>query len=467
MLPAQPTLLVVVVPVTASDMKNEDKEAIALWRLGVLGPLVSARLGHGDRTALIREAAARDHQMPDGRIVRVKARTIAGWFYSYRHGGWKALMPATRSDCASSRAIRPEVAEFLLRAKRQKPRRSIYRLVRMMERAGLVRPGELSKSSVHRLLVAAGVSKRPARNGGRERRSFLPEHAGDVWMGDAMHGPPVIASGGKVGKSYMLTQLDGATRFIPHSYFAMSEGAAAQEHGFRQAILKYGPPLVYYVDLGSAYIAHSLRVGCAEIGTRLLHTGVRDCEAKGAIERFHRTWREQVGDELPDRPLPLHELNAIHWAWLGTEYHQRVHDTTGRRPRDHFLEQADRLRPIPPGIELDDVFLHRVKRRVRKDGTLRFLGKTLEVRPELVGQLVELRHLPGDDALPRVFIDGKPYCDTVVLDRVANTTRRRRHIRPSAEPDTPDDNRIEPLGQMREEHYRMGRIGDDPDDEEN
>ena len=448
-------------------MNNEQREAIALWRLGVLGPLVSAHLEHGDRASLIREAASRNHQLPDGRIVRIKARTIAGWFYNYRHGGWRALMPAVRSDCASSRSIPPHVAEQLLRAKQHKPRRSIYRLIRMMERAKLVQPGELSKSSVHRLLAQAGVSKRPARSGTRERRSFLPEHAGDVWMGDAMHGPEVIAPGGKVRKSYMLTQLDAATRYVTHSYFALSEGAAAQEHGFKQAVLKYGPPRVYYVDLGSAYIAHSLRVGCAEIGTRLLHAGVRDCEAKGAIERYHRTWREEVGDELPDRPLPLGELNAIHWAWLGTEYHQRVHDTTKRRPREHFLEQADWLQPLARGIDLDIVFLHREQRTVRKDGTVRFMGKTLEVRPELCGQRVELRFMPGDDALPRVFVDGKPYCDTVEQDRIANASRHRRHIKSAAESEeTATSGGIDPLEQIHDEHYRVNRIHDKPEDEE-
>lgn len=448
-------------------MDNEQREAIALWRLGVLGPLVSAHLEHGDRSSLIREAARRDHQLPNGRIVRVKARTIAAWFYKYRRGGWRALMPAQRSDRASSRSIAPHVAEQLLRAKRDKPRRSIYRLIRMMERAKLVRPGELSKSSVHRLLSQAGVSKRPARGGSRERRSFLPEHAGDVWMGDAMHGPEVIAPDGKVRKSYMLTQLDAATRFVPHSYFALSEGAAAQEHGFKQAVLKYGPPRVYYVDLGSAYVAHSLRVGCAEIGTRLLHAGVRDCEAKGAIERYHRTWREQVGDELPDHPLALDELNAIHWAWLGTEYHQRVHDTTKRKPRDHFLEQADWLQPLARGIDLDDVFLHREQRTVRKDGTVRFKGRTLEVRPELCGQRVELRFVPEHDALPRVFVDGAPYCDTVEQDRVANASRRRRQIKPPTEPEPEaDDDGIDPLAQILDEHYRANRIINDPKDEE-
>jgi transposase InsO family protein len=64
---------------------------------------------------------------------------------------------------------------------------------------------------------------------------------------------------------------------------------ACPEYGFKQAIAKHGPPRTYYVALGSAYIADSLVLICAELGIRLLHTGVQDCEAKGVIERRHRT----------------------------------------------------------------------------------------------------------------------------------------------------------------------------------
>jgi hypothetical protein len=47
-------------------MEDDDRQAIALWRFGVLGPLVSARLEHGDRRGYFQQAAARTHQMPDG-----------------------------------------------------------------------------------------------------------------------------------------------------------------------------------------------------------------------------------------------------------------------------------------------------------------------------------------------------------------------------------------------------------------
>jgi putative transposase len=117
-------------------------------------------------------------------------------------------------------------------------------------------------------------------------------------------------------------------------------------------------------------------------------------------------------------------LNAKHWAWLSAEYHARRHTTTERIPREHWLAELAFLRTVPRQKQLDDVFLHRERRVVRKDGTVRFGGAYLEVRPDLVGQEVELRFDPRDETThPRVFIEDRFVCDTVPLDRVRNATR--------------------------------------------
>jgi len=436
---------------------NDRSLDIALWKLSVLGPLISARLEHGDRLAWFEEAAERLHQRPDGRLVRLSARTIESWFYAYRRGGLAALSRQTRCDRGQTRTIEPAVADLVIRARREKPRRSIRRIIRMLERAHVVTHGQLSRSAVHRLLAAHGISGRPRRGPSAERRSFLVEHAGDLWMGDAMHGPVVIAPDGKLRKSYLLSQLDAATRYLPHSFFALSEGAIAHEYGFKQALLKAGRPRTYYVDLGSAYIARSLRAICGELGIHLLHTAPRDCQAKGAIERLHKTWREEIGDELPDHPLTLAELNALHWAWLATEYHGRLHTTTGRSPREHWLAEADHLRPLQLGTNLDEVFLHRAERKVRKDATVRWSGRWLEVRAELTGKKVELRYDPSQDGvLPRVFLDGRFVCDAIALDRYRNAHRHRR--RQLGEPDPRSEpTGIDPLDQIRREHYERTR----------
>jgi transposase InsO family protein len=438
-------------------MDDAEKEAIALWRLGVLGPLMSARLEHGDRRSYFEQAAARTHERPNGEHVELSARTIESWYYAYKHGGFKALYPETRSDRGTSRSIRKEVAELILRAKREKPRRSIKRIIRMLERARVVDVRELTRSSVHRLLAVHAISAQPRRGPSTERRSFLHEHAGDLQVGDALHGPIVIAPDGKLRKSYLLSQIDGATRYVCHSYFALGEGAVEEEHGLKQSLLKHGPPRIYYVDRGPAYIAKSLRLICADLGIRLLHTGPGDCEAKGVIERWHRTWREEVGDELPQRPLPLAELNSKHWAWLAVEYHARVHDTTKRVPREHWLSETAQLRPLPRGINLDEIFLHREKRTVRKDGTVRFGGGFLEVRPELEGEEIELRFDPSDPiARPRVFKDGCFVCDTVPLDRYRNASRKRRRIQGEPEPFV-EPSGLDPLALIEAEHYQRMR----------
>jgi putative transposase len=41
-------------------MDDQTKQEIALFRISVLGPLVGARLDHGDVIELCREAAGRD-----------------------------------------------------------------------------------------------------------------------------------------------------------------------------------------------------------------------------------------------------------------------------------------------------------------------------------------------------------------------------------------------------------------------
>ena len=460
-------------------MDEQRRREIALFRFAVLGPLVSARLEHGDRVALFAAASRRDHMSPDGRVVRVSARTVEAWLYAYRSAGLTGLMPAARADSGTSRSMSATVRELVVRAKREKPRRSIRRIIRMLERAKLVRPGELSSSSVHRLLALQGISSRPSRRddedgeavGTRvERRSYIAEHVGELWVGDALHvHRPVRFPEGRVGKAYLLSQIDSASRYIAHSYLAAREQDSDQEHGLRQAILKYGVPRAYYVDRGPAYIARSLRSICPDLGCRLLHAGKRDAAAKGVIERWHRTWREEVEDELPREVIALEDLSAIHFAWLAREYHLRPHETTGLPPRERFLSELDELRPAPPQERLTEIFLHRDKRVVRKDATVRWAGGYLEVRPELVGKEVELRFDPCDDTrLPKVFRDGAFVCDTVPLDRVANMHRARRRVSGEPAPDI-EPSGIDPLAQLVDEHAqatRLAHLAHERDDDE-
>ncbi len=115
---------------------------------------------HGDQRYFA-EASGPTHERPGGTRVQLSGRTIEAWYYAYRHGGFPALFPRDRDDRGKSRVISAEIAEHILRVKRERPRRSIQRIIRMLERARLVRAGQLRRSTVHRLLAAHGPPPGP------------------------------------------------------------------------------------------------------------------------------------------------------------------------------------------------------------------------------------------------------------------------------------------------------------------
>lgn len=188
---------------------------------------------------------------------------------------------------------------------------------------------------------------------------------------------------------------------------------------------------------------------------------------KGVIERWHRTVRDELLDELPKDLHTLEGLNAALWAWLGVEYHARTHTTTGRAPGLHFESELHHLRPVPKDTQLRDVFLHRALRLVRKDGCVSLGGAFYEVPGDLVGERVELRFDPRrPDDLPLVFHRGV-YRDVATrLDRVRNASGKRREL-PAGEP-VPEDMDIDAIGLLEDAYYRTvyGARSDDESDDE-
>lgn len=238
----------------------------------------------------------------------------------------------------------------------------------------------------------------------------------------------------------------------------LSGQLADHEAVFKQAVLSHGRPRALYLDRGAAQRSKSLKSICAELGTELIHCQAYDAAAKGGVERIFSTIRAELLDELDDEPVSLTKLNSLLWSWLSVEYHGRLHEGTGKVPREHWLCEASWLRPAPRGDELDHIFLHRAKRLVRADGTVKFAGRLLEVRPELNGQWVELRFEPmRSDKLPEVYINRRFYCDTVELDVVSNSCRRRRWISNDVVSEPVQATGLDPLGDIQREHERRSR----------
>ena len=344
-------------------------DPVALFRLSVLGPLVSReRLDRGELQQIIRELALREYAIPGSRRRLVGEKTIEAWYYAWRKKGIDGLAPKPRADAGASK-IPPELQSALLAAKRDNPRRSIRQLRQLMESAGQAAQGALSRSAIHRLLQQHGLSRMPgSATLPEERRSFVAEQAGSIWYGDVMHGPAVSVAGRR-RKVYLVSLIDDASRLVAHSAFCLGETALDIEGVLKQAVLKRGLPRKLVVDNGSAYRAHTLQGICARLGIHLIYCRPYAPEGKGKLERWHRTFRDPFLSELDEgRVDGLDDLNARLWAWVEQVYHRTPHGgLDGQTPLARYQRDLPKIRALGQrAAQLDAIFHHRISRFVRK-----------------------------------------------------------------------------------------------------
>jgi transposase InsO family protein len=412
-------------------MKTVDP--VALFRLSVLGPLVSRdRLERGELQQIIRELARRDYAIPGSRRRWIGEKTIEAWYYAWRRDGIDGLVPKPRNDRGVSK-LPAAVQEAVLAAKRDNPRRSICQLQHLLERAGTVALGTLSRSAIHRLLQQHGLS-RVAAPVPEEHRRFVAERANAIWYGDVMHGPTVTVKGHR-RKVYLVSLMDDASRLIAHSAFCTGETALDIEGVLKQAVLKRGLPRKLVVDNGGAYRATTLQGICARLDIHLIYCRPYAPEGKGKLERWHRTFRDHFLAELDASRLnDLDDLNARVWAWIEQVYHRRPHGgLDGQTPLERYQQDLPNLRLLgQKAARLDELFLHRLSRKVRRDGTVSYQGRNFEVPYELSGKTVQLVVDPHTETVVGVEdAAGKSLGAATPLDATANACRRRRRPDPN------------------------------------
>jgi len=239
----------------------EYRQALALFRYGLIADLIQLPAGSPGLYARLREKANADYTIPGSRRTRIAPETLRHWLKDYRRGGFAALLPKGRADIGRSRALPQAVADALMSLKDERPALSIPELIRSVREAGVVPASQpLPPSTVHRLLSRAGLMhKQPLEPTSKDRRQFAFAHAGELWMSDVMHGPSVMLPGRGRRKTYLIAFLDDATRVVPYCAFAFAENTQAFLPVFKQALLRRGVPQRLYVDNGANYRSQHLR----------------------------------------------------------------------------------------------------------------------------------------------------------------------------------------------------------------
>jgi transposase InsO family protein len=421
----------------------EYRQALALFRYGLIADLIQLPAGSRGLYARLREKARAEYTIPGSTRTRVAPETLRHWLKDYRRGGFDALLPKGRADRGHSRALAQAVADALMSLKEEQPALSIPQLIRAVRESGAVAESvALPPSTVHRLLSRAGLMhKKPAEASPQDRRRFAFAHAGELWMSDVMHGPSVAVPGRGRRRTYLIAFLDDATRVVPYCAFALSENTQAFLPVFKQALLRRGIPQRLYVDNGANYRSQHLALVCARLGVALIHARPYQPQGKGKMERWFRTVRAQLISRLgPADTESLDTLNRRLWAWVEGEYHQAPHrGLDDQTPLDRWAMSADQVRLPAPNLDLEALFLFEARRRVQRDRTVSLNGQVFEVDAGLVGEQVLLRY---DPAAPpargvEVWHAGQFIARATPLDAYANCFVRRSRPSRSLEPNAP------------------------------
>ena len=416
-------------------MDNEGREKVALFRFGVISSLVARKgMSWGEREELIRGIVAKSWEIPGSPRSSISRSTVLHWLSLYERAGAKveALQPRPRCDRGTTRALDAETEAALVALKRELPAASLPVLLKMARQRHLL-PAKISVSlpSLYRLFKRHGLDK-DARLP-EDRRRFECELANDLWQSDCMHGPRVLVDG-KMRKSYLFAIIDDHSRLIPHAQFYLAENLESFRDCLLCAMEKRGLPRKLYVDNGAAFRSHQLRYGCARLGVALLHATPYTPEGKGKIERFFGSLRKRFLPLL-EEPLSLEELNAALSAWIDSDYHHRVHSSTGQTPLERYLAHLSLLRPAPK--DLRDYFRTPVRRKVDKDRTVSLNGKIYEAPLGLIGKMVTLLFHEQDPSRIEVLFDETSQgfllpLNAAINSRVRRTARQQTVLTPEA-----------------------------------
>ena len=426
-------------------------EKLALFRYGVIAPLILETLPRGELTRRAQEIAARHYDIPDSKRISISVDTLLEWALRYRTNGFEALAPKPRQDRGQSRAVTPSLAGLIERLKRENPSRTGATLLRELAlSSGQSDPG-VSASTLYRFLKQRGLTERqllapPAH------KKFEAQLSNQIWQADMLFGPYVQRTGGGKIQAFLHATLDDASRLIPHAQFYLSQGLDACLDCLRQAIAARGIPVRLYIDNAKIYRSQQLARIAASLGTSIVHTPPYQPEGRGKIERYFRTVRDQFLTNLdPKQSLTLEALNDRLWTWIETAYHRAEHSALNSTPLLRWQRDIEHVRQLPPATDLRRLFFYRLDRLVRRDCTFLLHSRFYEAPAHLSGETVEVRFDPLDTAEVEIYFQGKPQGTARLVDPVVNAQLPPAKRSAPAEPEPTGINFVELLQSKKDE----------------
>ena len=371
----------------------------------------------------------------------ISARSLRRYIQIYKEKGYKSLADVERSDKGIPRTV-PEIAiDEAVKLRQELPSRSVRRILEILEGEKIIKPGEVSRTSLNRHLIQRGYGSSQLRAEGKADQPasrFERRRRNDLFQADLKYGPQLLING-KKKKTYLMAIIDDKTRMIMHAEFYTSQQLPILEDSFRKALLKFGKPTDILIDNGKIFVSKWFKLACARLGIRHITARPYRAQTKGKVEKYNKKVDEFLREFSLEPVKTLSELNRKFTVWMDEGYTHDTHDAlvleqrdlkTGellhkreRTPYQAYTEDPAKVRYIS-SLECRDAFLWEKERTVDKSGCVKLSGLLFNVGVALIRRRVDVRYDPFDLSVIEVWQEGKFLRKAEILDMPEFTPRQ-------------------------------------------
>lgn len=283
----------------------------------------------------------------------VSRQTIHTWRNRYVQDGVVGLQEGSRRPKRTPTRVDTEVEALICELRRQHPRWGARRVRHELGRRKVEKVEKVpSRATVHRVLVRNGLINAQEQEHQRKYKRWQREAPMQLWQMDLVGG--VFLADGRECK--LVTGIDDHSRFVVIAAVVVIPTGRAVVEAFTAAMRRYGVPSEVLTDNGKQFTGRFTRPFpaevlfervCRENGISQRLTKRRSPTTTGKVERFHKTLREELLDEV----AAFDSLDAAREAidgWVHTYNHARPHQSLDMAtPASLFRPSAPKPLTVP------------------------------------------------------------------------------------------------------------------------
>ncbi len=431
---------------------KDHAEEVALFRHGIIGALLGQIFSHGQLRNSLKELARKVWRPPGSDISKKYGiSTIERWYYAYKSDGLKGLLPRKRSDVGRAKYLSKKKRKMLYDIRDEFPWYSSRMIIKTLVRHGVLEQKEISVATLNRFYKQHRLERQTRKKQGNDpkhRLRWQVETPGILYHTDVCHGPN-LKHDGIIIPVRIHAILDDASRYIVALEVHTREREVEMLGMFVKALVRTGKPKGLYMDNGATYRGDALKLICARLGVGFTHATPYNPKARGKMERFWRTMREQCLNFITEE-ASLHDIQVRLNAWLDHDYHKDPHaGLLGDNPTRAWGRQERETTPVTHE-EIKEASLVTENRRVRGDNTLQIDGITYEVDASFLSRktvtLGKYTYPISEDYPPFITHEGRVW-PLYPVDPVKNSQRKRDKRSPAK---TPSQSGINPADTVLE-----------------